>query len=292
MSSYLYSARLIGDMTHLQRNKAAFHPFLSPTLAAITMLRLIGLFLVLATSSVRAFPTGAGSCAPGTEAILTPGFVHATNAQVGTGLLSDKGLVLLLNGTPLAEDGTSITVGQAYQISINSTSGDAFRGFLMRLDGNGILTDIALNPTDGDDLAQVSNLCVETYLVGGLTHTSNTDKKTVVGTLQMNEAAEGMTLDVTVVVRNSESADVSEWYFTSYAMNAVESTSGVTPVPVAAATNAPTSPSAGTAAPTATTTASPTNSPVSNAPASDSVSRGPWILLATWASLLAAICTM
>lgn len=169
---------------------------------------------------------------------MTPNFVHATNTQVGTGHLSDKGLVVLLNGRPLAKDGkTSITIGQAYQISINSTSGDAFRGFLIRLDGNGVFTDIALNPTDSDDdLTQVASLCVETYLVGGLTHTSNADKTTVVGSLQMEEAAAEMTLDVTVVVRNSESADVSEWYFSSYAMDAIESTSVVvgTAAPVTA----------------------------------------------------------
>jgi len=207
------------------------------------MLTSFGLLLVAAISGVNAFPYQAGSCAPGKEAILTPQLSHATKIQVGTGPLSDKGLVVLLNGMPLADSGTNVSVGTTHKIMINSTSGDAFRGFLLRLDGNGnyMDADLALNPIAGDELVQVSTTCVDVYSVGGITHTSNIDKTVIVGTLKLDGTAQGMTLDITVVISNNVSQNVSEWYFSSYSLDAIQNTSVVT---VAPATSSPGIPSA------------------------------------------------
>jgi hypothetical protein len=52
-------------------------------------------------------------------------------------------------------------------------------------------------------------------------HTSRVDKKAVVGTLELDVASQGVTLDVTVVIHSSDAANILEWYFSSYALDAI-----------------------------------------------------------------------
>jgi len=178
----------------------------------------------LLCGSAVAFPTSTGSCDAGTDAILKPGFSHATNAQVGTGPLSDSGISVTLNDELLVPDTpTDFSTMEAYNLTIASND-TAFTGFLARIEGSGedpfLDTTAALAPYDTQSQVAMGT-CVIVNRVGGVSHT-NADPKTFVSTeLKMDSPAKGLLLDITVVIRNLNAQNVSEWYFSRFELNAI-----------------------------------------------------------------------
>ena len=99
-----------------------------------------------------------------------------------------------------------------------------FTGFLARIEGSG--EDPFLDTTSAldvyDDQAQVAiGTCVLINRVGGVSHTNAEPKTAVSSLLKMDDAANGLLLDITVVIRNVDALNVSEWYFSRYELNAV-----------------------------------------------------------------------
>lgn len=179
---------------------------------------------LLSANNVHAFPNTTGSCDAGTGAILKANFSHATNAQVGTGPLSDSGISVILNDEVLVPDTpTDISTSEAYNLTIAS-NGTAFTGFLARIEGSGddpfLDTTEALAPYDTQAQVAIAT-CVNVNRVGGVSHT-NKEKKTAVSTmLKMDDPANGLSLDITVVIRNVNAQNVSEWYYSRYELNAI-----------------------------------------------------------------------
>ena len=218
---------------------------------------LIGATLGIAVS---AFPTGAGSCASGVDAVQS---VHLTRTNVTKGSLEEGGFsVALGEATLVAGTTSSFTIGTDYNLKITGTK--TFRGFLMRLDETETTTIDAL-AGGGSDI-QVSDLCTGSG-VGGVTHTSASDKSSVTATLKLDDAAAEMPLDVIVVVSNSEAG--SEFYHTRFLLTAG---SELTQAPVTSETTAPNSsttlapatppPVSETTAPNTSTLAPTTQEPV------------------------------
>ena len=118
--------------------------------------------------------------------------------------------------------------------STDESATTTFRGFLFRLgppDNNGalsgnttisVITKEALRVWEGDDenVRLASTVCITNEQVGGLTHTSSVEKPSATGLLRMDDPAENLLLDVTVVVRNQGTDSI--FYYTQYALNAVE----------------------------------------------------------------------
>ena len=211
------------------------------------MMRAVGgvVFAAFLCGVADAFPVGAGSCTAGTGAILTEGFSHATNMQVGGTALADSGLSVTLDGDTLVPDtATDFMIGEAHTLTIEASNGTTFRGFLARIEGEDMFFDTttALSPGDNNTEVQVAvATCINVNRVGGITHTGNDDKSSISAILMLDEPAMGLVLDVTVVIRNSNAKDISEWYYSQYILNAVgpPSSAPVAPAPVAAPTLAP-----------------------------------------------------
>ena len=163
--------------------------------------------------SVLAYPSGAGSCNAGNNAV---GSTHKTGT-ITTGSLATGGFTVKLSGVALS---TSTT--RTFYVNTASTltlSGPSFKGFLLRLGEVGsVQTDNALT---GSGTVKVSPLCTSAG-VGGVTHTSNTVKSSVSATLKVTSAASSLPLDVTVVVRNS--AGISTYYYSQFKISAVTKT--------------------------------------------------------------------
>ena len=137
---------------------------------------------MLALQSVYPFPTGAGSCDSGSAAVLNPLSPHGFLPNIGGGGLSDKGYTVLLEGKQLFLEGVNeVPVGAEYEIEL---SGDYFRGFLIRLDGDADATE-ALWSDDAN--VQTSDHCVASANVGGLTHTNRSDKNGISASLQFSD---------------------------------------------------------------------------------------------------------
>ena len=204
----------------------------------------------LLLGSASAFPTSTGSCDAGTGAILKPGFSHATNAQVGTGPLSDAGIIVTLNGTVLEPDTpTDISTTDSYNLTIASDN-TTFTGFLARIEGSGddpfLDTTAALAPYD--ETAQVAvGTCVVVNRVGGVSHTNAEPKSSVSTELKMEMPADGLLLDITVVIRNNNAQNVSEWYYSRYELNAVAPPSMPSMAPTPFPGQQPPAPTAATA---------------------------------------------
>jgi hypothetical protein len=152
-----------------------------------------------------AFPTGAGACTAGNTAVEGSHLINPT-----TGSLADGGFTISLGGTPLLD-------GAAGSFSINTDielilSGGTFKGFLFRLGETGVDTNSAFTVTG--PLIQIAPVCTE---VGGVTHTSNSDKTTISATLNMAAVAADMPLDVTVVVQNGGGG--SEYYYSQFLLS-------------------------------------------------------------------------
>lgn len=189
----------------------------------------------------EAYPSAAGRCPAGEAAVSSSHVAEFAGAgkTVATGTLAEGGFSVRLNDVPLGGKPPSFRVGEEQTISITSDS-NPFRGFLIRIGPpQGIVVDLrdAIQIGNGTDTQVATNTCVEVEQVGGLTHTSNTDKMEISGTLFVEQALSGIQLDVTVVEVNN--VDASSYWYSSFAINSVVPVDPESPV---AAPKFPTSP--------------------------------------------------
>jgi hypothetical protein len=184
------------------------------------------LTLAALVSSTWAYPTGTGGCLR--NGFGSVGYSHQNRPTVISGAFSDfpGRLQVLISENDLStatllspETAFDVEVGKTYTLFI---TGDlAFRGFLYRLEStDGVDTTIALDVQDGDLNAQVAIIpCVQDARVGGVTHTNNDEKNEARALLTMDEPSQKLLLDVTAVIQNRDVT--SEFYFTTYSLNAV-----------------------------------------------------------------------
>ena len=171
------------------------------------------LIAAILVAIAQTYSTGAGSC-KATNPLGSPHTLAGTS-----GALSAYGLQLKIGGKVLTP-GTafSITSGSKLSISVGTTNGKTFKGFLMRM---GKPSQTSLN-TSGwltvgtDSNVQVSNQCT-LINKGGLTHKSNSAKTLVTGVLAIPKAVSSLKLEVTVVVQNSSGKSI--WYKSDYTLN-------------------------------------------------------------------------
>jgi hypothetical protein len=230
----------------LAKSTADIHRIPTATMKIINGLVFAGFLSRIADS----FPSGAGSCAAGTDAILLPGQSHANNTQVGTTFLADFGINVKLNSEVLEPDTpTDFSTGVNHTLTIVANNAP-FLGFLARVEGSG--DDVFLDTTsalasNSTDVQVALSTCINVNRVGGVTHTSNDEKMSVSAILMMDEPVMDLLLDITVVVRNINSQDVSEWYFSRYMLNAIGP-------PMSSPTKMPTGPPVNTNSPSMKTT--------------------------------------
>jgi hypothetical protein len=189
--------------------------------------------------SAAAFPGGSGSCSAGTDAILQPlGSealrIHGILGQVGTGPLDDFSMVLELDGVTLDPNtAANFTSGEEHTLSLIA-NGMTFTGFLIRMGAQDFAMTInSLYPIPGETpdgefstggVRVATETCQSVNFVGGVTHQTGAKKSRVNTTLNMEEPSEGLELDVTVVIQTDDNANISEWYYSRYILNAVEPT--------------------------------------------------------------------
>ena len=195
----------------------------------------IALLLAFVCNKAVAYPSGAGSCAAGVAAVQGP---HLTRGTITTGSLALGGFTVALGGSPLV-DGVTSTFDINTDVSLTIAGTKTFKGFLLRLGGSNTISSLT-----GTGDVQVSNICTVDG-VGGVTHTSASEKTTVTATLRLATAAAGLPLDVLVVVQNSGVTNISEYYHTSFLLTARDSlpvpSTPVTPGPAVIVIPAPVS---------------------------------------------------
>ena len=176
-------------------------------------------------------PQGAGGCQRNGFGSVDGS--HLTQAQITTGKLEDFGLTVVVSETTFDEGETlvegstfELKAGVDYNVYLDSSNGESYKGFLFRLESqDGVDTTAALSTVTDDALAQVAqNVCVQNEDVGGVTHTNNDPKMRSTAVMRMDEASSGMIFSVTAVIHNHD--DESDYYFTEYTLNAVGGTSG------------------------------------------------------------------
>lgn len=171
--------------------------------------------LVLAMPwTTESYPLGAGRC-PAGEAAVSGAHLQA-GKEITTGTLSEGGFTVSLNGVAL-EEAPEFRVGQEDTITISSNM--PFKGFLIRVaPPQGIVVDVrdAIYPVSSNDTdTQVADVaCVQVEQVGGLTHTTNSEKTQVSGTLSVDAAISGLMVDITVVGVNN--AQQSTYWHSSF----------------------------------------------------------------------------
>ena len=174
-----------------------------------------------------AFPTGAGDC-PAGEAAVSGSHLQQANDQFRTGSLEEASIEFAINGVPLVP-GTPFDapIGTPHTWSLDvknrmvepGDGGDRpFRGFLVRLEGEDVDSGSAFITEGSDRFVGDAQRCDSQ--VGGVTHKENSEKWEVIGEFMLEEASEGMTLDVTVVIENRDSR--SAYFYTGYTLNAVD----------------------------------------------------------------------
>ena len=185
------------------------------SMSALSITRSALLFLSC-LSLASALSSGSVGCEGGKAAVSG---LHTEQATVLTGPLSQDNIELQLNGVAL-QPGVpfNIELGVDYQWKL-LTAGTFFRGFLVRLGrGNGNV-DTRTSLATSSPTAQVAeSACVESYLVGGITHTSNVLKNLEEGTLRVHLPTQNMPLDVTVVIQNRNGYSI--YYYSQFTLNA------------------------------------------------------------------------
>ncbi len=195
-------------------------------------------FLIIAFPTLDAFPFGAGGC-PGAQA--APGELHRLGfgpINVTQGTLEKGGFVVSLDSVPLIPNSANnFFSGFPHTLTIQATSG-TFRGFLFRLSGGetGLQPYESLGPLTGDPNAQIAITCIYD-LVGGVTHTNNSPKTNASALLFLATPANGLFLDVSVVVENR--GGLSIFYYTYFILNALALPTPAPVPPTVAPTNAP-----------------------------------------------------
>jgi hypothetical protein len=169
-----------------------------------------------------ASPMGASGCEGGQSAV---GGTHLSKTLKKEGVLADGSLTFAIDGIPLDPETTMdipIGVDHTWTLSVDLDGVQArpFKGFLVRLDGNGVgVEDALLAISRSEEMVQSALACSAIDGIGGVTHTNNKTKTCVSGSLVLDEAMDGMIFDVTVVIENIQ--DKSAHFFNSFAVNAV-----------------------------------------------------------------------
>lgn len=189
----------------------------------------------------QSFTTGVGSCDAGIPLQGT----HLLNEQLGGGPLSNKGFQVRLNGAALdSESRNDVSVSnEGHELKLVAAATDTFfRGFLIRIEGEGVDTTDYLDAPEGDDNIRVVSLCVLIKEVGGVSHTNNSEKTEATALLRLPEPAAELAMDVTMVVSNRDGA--AEWYNSRFILNAggitVAPTVSRAPSPLPTASSMPT----------------------------------------------------
>ena len=128
-----------------------------------------------------------------------------------------------LNGSTLdseSENDVPLSgVDSAHDLTLVAAANDTFfRGFLIRIEGEGIDTREYLDVPVSDDNIQIASLCVLVEDVGGVSHTNNFEKTQATALLRLPETATNLVMDVTMVVQNRDEA--AKWYNSRYLLNA------------------------------------------------------------------------
>jgi hypothetical protein len=181
----------------------------------IAVLVLLGALVPL----VGGYSTGAGSCAGGGAPVSGK---HLSRVQITSGTLEAYDINVTLGDSGPMKTGVPLEFeyGRPHFLTLSCSSNAPYLGFLVRLSSpDGIDTTAALTPFSNDKDTQVADSCINIEGVGGLTHTNNAPKSNSQSILEMDEAAQGMILDVTVVVANA--GFYSEFYYSQYILNAV-----------------------------------------------------------------------
>jgi len=231
---------------------------------------LLSIVLLLADYNKEHLLASASPTAPGSCNSPNPlGEAHILVAFDGGTDLIDFGLdVRIDNKTLVTGIPFVIQAETSYTISLQVANDDddtsfPFRGFLLRLAGDTVDARDYLSTTDDavDPNVQEIDLC-HTFFASGLGHRSNDLKRIVSGVLYVDEVVNGLTLEATVVIRNG-AVRGSEFYLSSYTLNAVAAITTDAPV-VAPASIAPVIPPMPVT--TTTTTEAPVVVPSSAAP--------------------------
>jgi hypothetical protein len=182
----------------------------------IAVLILLGALVPL----VGGFSAGAGSCAGDGAPVSGK---HLSRAQVTSGTLEAYNIDITLGDSGPMKIGVPLEFeyGRPHFLTLSCSSQTPYLGFLVRLSSpGGIDTTAALTLFSNDKDAQVAtDTCINIEGVGGITHTNNDPKSFSQSILEMDEAAQGLILDVTVVVANA--GLYSDFYYSQFILNAV-----------------------------------------------------------------------
>lgn len=194
---------------------------------------------------------------------------------IQTGPIGNARLQMVLDDSVVLRGAvmTNFTIGHNHTLTLRliDDAGKQFRGFLFRL-GPGTQKPF-LDTTDAlDSVNREASVayehCVIGQGVGGITHTNAELKSNITGILRMDETANYMPLDVTVVIQNR--GITSEFYYQQFTLNAVQGPAPVESPTLPSTTPAPALPdpaSAPSTSPPVPTAAAPvTSMPVSRAP--------------------------
>jgi hypothetical protein len=214
------------------------------------------LLLSVALNGASAFPSGTGSCTGGRAAVNGP---HRSADTTVTGFLDNGDVVVMLDGETLnTAVQVSFTVGEDHVLTL---SGGAFRGILVRLEAdNGVDTSAALS--EDSNLLRDASVCAAPVV--GITHTSNAVKNEARVILRLDEPSE-VSLDITVVILLDSAESI--YYYSGFALSAVDPSEADSSVPSGAPSKLPSSSlvSASDASPSAPSSAQV--EPVSSTPA-------------------------
>ena len=185
------------------------------------MLYGISLFVLL-TSSIQAFPDGAGGCDAG-PAVRGLHLDDSNGRIVSAGNFQSAKVEFRINGAVMnSETPVDLAIGQNHIVEVEALE-FPIRGALFRLEApDGIDTAGALTP---EDLMKNAVIC-EAPVVG-TTHFNRDVKTKMTSTVRFDEAVEKVVFDVTAVFVNS--AEGSVFVFDRFAANFVGASKGPTP---------------------------------------------------------------
>lgn len=141
-------------------------------------MRLI-LLAILSLATTNAYPYGSGSC----NSVNPLGDVHLAGGIVTSGLVSAAGLQLAIDGKVVdPKVPFSFATGKDLNITLGSTTGATFRGFLMRIGTSTNEDTTGFLKVGTDTNVQVLGLCTS-IKIGGLSHVNKVKKSKVNGIL-------------------------------------------------------------------------------------------------------------
>jgi hypothetical protein len=164
-------------------------------------------FVALILVATQAYPTYTGSCKVGTSV----GGSHLKSGSKGAVPLT------LTIGGKVVKPGTTFSFAKGKSLAIKLSGSKSFKGFQMRL-ASGTANTVGYLKKGTSSNVQVDAQC-SAIKIGGICHNSKAAKTAVQGSILVPAAKNGLMLQVTVVMNND--GGVSEWYTSTYTLNAV-----------------------------------------------------------------------